>query len=368
MFNFTSRRRTGAMRSRATLPLPLPLTPPPLGVPVSVVVPTPAPPTTTVDAVLCAAAADAVEPRTGVVVATALAAIGACCGANSDEGCVNGVDGGSASCPGADRLGMDIGLVGLVLVGVVVVVVGSGGGGSNDGGGKGGGGGAGDTEGEVPIRPRPVNGVGDECRPGHRDEGVCTFAIDDGGMPPTAGVGGMCSPTCCCGSAHECNGGGGGGGGGGSCGGGGGGVETARGMVVKCGWHDDDMLARVLSFLSVLLRASLLMESRASLRLLWLFWLSIMVGVMAGLVKVRLVEVGTSLTMFSADAGDDCERGSIGLAVYLWCKMPSRDGVTMFSMSARRTMLSPSSPSSSIRKGMTVGRGRRTYGVCCCCC
>lgn len=40
----------------------------------------------------------------------------------------------------------------------------------------------------------------------------------------------------------------------------------------------------------------------------------------------------------------------------------------MFSMSARRTMLSPSSPSSSIRKGMTVGRGRRAYGVCCCCC
>lgn len=315
ILNLTSRRRTGAIRSRATLPLPLA---PPLGVPTSVVVPTLLTlPTPTTDVGPCAAAAaDVVDPRTGVVVATAVPEIGACCGVNSDDGRDNGVDGGILSCPGADRLGMDIGPVGLVLVGVVVVdVVGSGGDGSKDGGGKGGGGGAGDTEGEVPIRPRPVKGEGDDCRPSHRDEGVCTFVIDDGGIPPTVVVGGMCSPTCCCGSARECSIGGGGGGGG-SCGGGGG-VETAKGMVVECCWHDDDMLARVWSFLSVLLQASLLMESRASLRL-WLFLLLIMVGVMAGLVKVRLVEVGTSLTMFSADAGGDCERGSIGLAVCLW--------------------------------------------------
>lgn len=204
ILNFTSRRRTGAIRSRATLPLPLPIIPsppPPLGVPTNVaVVPTLQTPTVEDDP--CVAAVDVVEPRTGVVVTTAaVAAMGMCCAANNDDGRVNGVDGGSAGCPGADRLGMDIAPVGLVLTGVFVavgvVVVGSGAG-SSDGGGKGGGGGAGDTEGEVPIRPRPVNGEGDECKPGHREDGVCTFPIDDGGILPTAVVGGMSSPTCCC--------------------------------------------------------------------------------------------------------------------------------------------------------------------------
>lgn len=93
-------------------------------------------------------------------------------------------------------------------------------------------------------------------------------------------------------------------------------METGRGIVVECCW-DDDLLAKVLSFLSVLVQASLLMESWASLRLL-LFRFLIIVGLIVGLVKVRLVEVGASLTTFSADAEGDWERGSIGLTVYLW--------------------------------------------------
>lgn len=44
-------------------------------------------------------------------------------------------------------------------------------------------------------------------------------------------------------------------------------VETVEVMVVECCWHYYDMLARLWSFLSVLLQAFLLMESLTSIRL-----------------------------------------------------------------------------------------------------
>lgn len=201
IFNLTLRRRTGAIRTRATISLPL--TPsPPLCVPTSVVVSTL--PKTTTDIWSFAAAAtsftsfDVVELLIGVLIATAVVEMGAYCTANSDYCSGNGFYSCISSCPAADRLGMSIRTIGrgliraflssslivavLVVTMVVVKVV-------------------------VALQVSQM----DRFRSGHTRAKMTARMVDDGLIPPTVKFGGACSPTCSCGRPLECSSGGGGG-------------------------------------------------------------------------------------------------------------------------------------------------------------